>query len=54
MEVSGRCRTCKAKRQKQLSMMGAANIIDVSPRDVGNSDPLSFAQAGREPTRSEV
>ena len=54
MDDNGRCHACNAKRQKQSSVMGAANIIDVSPRDVGGSDPLLFAQARREPTRIEV
>ena len=54
MDDNGRCRACNAKRQKQSSLMGAANIIDVSPQDVGNSDPLLFAQASRETTRIEV
>ena len=38
MEDNGRCRACNAKRQKQSSVMGAANIIDVSPQDVGDGD----------------
>ena len=54
MEDNGRCRACNAKRQKQSSAMGAANIIDVSPQDVGKSDPLLFAQASREPTRIQM
>ena len=54
MDDNGRCHACNAKRQKQSSAMGAANIIDVSPQDVGNSDPLLFAQASREPTRLQV
>ena len=54
MEDNGRCRACNAKRQKQSSVMGAANIIDVSPQDVGNSDPLLFAQASRESTRIQI
>ena len=54
MEDNGRCRACNAKRQKQSSVMSTANIIDVSPQDVGNSDPLLFAQASREPTRIQM
>ena len=54
MDDNGRCHACNAKRQKQSSAMGAANIIDVSPQDVGNSDPLLFAQASKEPTRLQV
>ena len=50
MEVNGHCRACNAKRQKQSSVMGAANVIDVSPHDVGDGDPLLFAQASREAT----
>ena len=54
MEDNGRCYACNAKRQRQPSVLGAANIIDVSPRDVGGRDPLLFAQANREPARIEV
>ena len=43
MEDNGRCRACNAKRQKQSSVMGAANIVDVSPQDVDNIAPLIFA-----------
>ena len=54
MEVNGHCRACNAKRQKQSSVMGAANVIDVSPQDVGDGDPLIFAQASREATRIQM
>ena len=54
MEVNGHCRACNAKRQKQSSVMGAANVIDVSPQDVGDGDPLLFAQTSREATRIQM
>ena len=54
MDDNGRCHACNAKRKKQSSAMGATNIIDVSPQDVGNGDPLLFAQASRELTRLQV
>ena len=34
--------------------MGAANVIDISPQDVGDGDPLLFAQASREATRIQM
>ena len=34
--------------------MGAANVINVSPQDVGDSDPLLFVQVSREPTHVKV
>ena len=37
-DENGHCYTCNAKHQKQSSLMGATNIIDVSPQHVGNSD----------------
>ena len=54
MEVNGHCRACNAKCQKQSSVMGAANVIDISPQDVGDGDPLLFAQASREATRIQM
>ena len=54
MEVNGHCRVCNAKRQKQSSVLGAANVIEVSPQDVGDGDPLLFAQANREATRIQM
>ena len=52
--VNGHCRACNAKYQKQSSVMGAANAIDVSPQDVGDGDPLILAQASREATRIQM
>ena len=42
MEVNGHCLACNAKRQKQSSVMGAANVIDISLQNVGDGDPLIF------------
>ena len=54
MEVNGHCQACNTKRQKQSSVMGAANVIDISPQDVVDGDPLLFAQASREATRIQM
>ena len=54
MDDNGRCPGYNAIRQKRFSVIGAANIIDVSPPDVSNSDPLLFTQASRKPTHVEV
>ena len=54
MDDNGKCHACNVKRKKTTSLVQAATVVDVSPADAENDDPLSFARKSKNAVRLQI
>ena len=43
-----KCRACNTKHHRQLSLSGAANVIDVSPSKTNSRDPFAYLSSAKD------